>query len=113
MHKLEDHERRALQRVQVLAHWTDVQQERFYNSERAGVCPHCGVKASSELHLWECKGLLKFRKSLDENLAALNPSNTPPHLLIGIPEKLTAGLTGHFCSNESWKGEIDRDLHQT
>jgi len=112
MHKLEDHERRALQRVQVLAHWT-VQQERFYNSERAGVCPHCGVKASSELHLSECKGLLKFRKSLDENLASLNPSNTPPHLLIGIPEKLTAGLTRHFCSNESWKGELDRDLHQT
>ena len=77
MQKLGDQERRALQRMHVLPHWTDVQQERYYDSARASLCPHWGTKALSELHLWEFHGLKEFRENLDKDLASLTPSNTP------------------------------------
>ena len=113
MQKLDEHQRRALQRLQVQAHWNDVRQDRYYDSARAAVCPHCKLKATNDLHPWECQGLREFRISLDDSLADLTPSNTPAHLLIGIPEKFTAGLTGHFCSHETRDEVVDGDLHKT
>jgi hypothetical protein len=77
MQKLGDQQRRALLRMQVLAHWTDVQQDRYYESARASHCPHCGSKATSELDLWECQSLKEFREHLDKDLASLTPTNTP------------------------------------
>ena len=113
MHKLDEHQRQALQRLQVHAHWNDVRQDRYYDSARAAVCPHCKVKAATDLHLWECQGLPEYRKSLDDSLADLDPYNTPAHLLIGIPEKFTAGLTGHYCRLDTRDGIVGGDLHST
>ena len=61
------------------------------------MCPHCGEKTSSILHLWECTALKDFRRLCDKDLADMNPCNTPHHLLIGIPEAFDAGITGDFC----------------
>ena len=113
MKKLDEQQRRTLQRIQVQAHWNDVRQDRYYDSVRAAVCPYCKCKATTDLHLWECQGLLEYSKTLDDSLAELTPTNTPTHLLIGIPEKFTAGLIGHFCSHESWGGVVDSELHTT
>jgi hypothetical protein len=96
--KVEESLKPGLLRLQLQAHWSDAQQERFYHTQRGAICPHCKVKASSILHLWECEGLSAYRKSLDDEIAELNPSNTPHHLLMGIPELFDAGDTGDFCS---------------
>ena len=96
--KVEESLKPGLLRLQLQAHWSDAQQDRFYHTQRRAICPHCKVKASSILHLWECEGLRAYRKSIDEEIAELNPSNTPPHLLMGIPEIFDAGTTGDFCS---------------
>ena len=88
----------ALLRLQVQAHWSDAQQDLYYLTQREGVFPHCKVKTSSILHLWECTELRAFRKSIDDDLADATPENVPHHLLIGIPEFFDAGLTGDFCT---------------
>ena len=91
----------ALIRLHLQAHWSDAQQERHFHTQRGALCPHCKVKTSSILHLWECHGLRDFRDSIDEELAELTPENTPHHLLIGVPEVFDAGITGDFCTGAS------------
>ena len=88
----------TLLRLHVQAHWSDAQQDRYYLTQREGVCPHCKVKTTSILHLWECRELRAFRRSIDEELADTSPDNVPHHFLMGIPEVFDAGLTGDFCT---------------
>ena len=94
---LDDDLKHALQRLHVQTHWSDAQQAEFYEDANDGICFHCKQEMGSILHLWECIALKEFRESLDPALATLNASNTPTHLLIGIPDKLQAGNTGWLC----------------
>ena len=92
----EDH-KIALQRLHVQAHWSDAQQAEYFEVDHEGKCFHCKQEKGSTLHLWECPALKEFRESIDPTLAKLNDSNTPAHLLIGIPDELQAGNTGWLC----------------
>jgi hypothetical protein len=106
MAKLDANGRDRLLRLHLQAHWTDAQQDACYISERKAICPHCGSKAASILHLWSCKGLQAFRTNFDPDIAHLNEHNTPAHILIGIPEKLQVGNTGWLCNQICAKGDV-------
>ena len=94
MQKQTEEVRTILQRVHVQAHWTDELQDKFFEDKDHGTCPLCKQEKGTLLHPWTCPSLAEFRESHDPDLARLNPSNTPPHVLLGIPDQLTAGNTG-------------------
>ena len=98
LRKVNDDHKPGLIRVQFQAQWIDAQQHLYYQSLRKAHCPHCNEVTTSILHLWECKQLMAFRKSIDADIAELSPANTPHHLLIGIPEYFDAGVTGDYAT---------------
>ncbi len=88
--RLSDAQQRALQRLHTLPHWTEAQQANFLESASGGLSRHC-LKAKGEiLHLWTCPALRSFTEKADPQIALLRSSNTPSHILIGIPDKLRA-----------------------
>ena len=63
------------------------------------------------MHLWDCPALKAFKEKLDPQLAKLNSKNTPPHLLLGIPDKLLAGNTTSFLKPNPPE-QIHREVDQ-
>jgi len=92
--------RNLLQRAHVQALWTDELQARCFEVEGDGLCKLCKQQIGSLLHPWTCPALKSFRESLDPQLAQLSPSNTPEHILLGIPNKLIAGNTGRLIETK-------------
>ena len=88
MNRLSSDEQDALRRVQVLAHWTEAQQDACFDTTHNGLCHHCKQGQGRLLHLWECPALKDFRTSLDPDIALMNASNNPAHLLIGVPDMI-------------------------
>jgi hypothetical protein len=89
-------DRQLLRCAQSLGLWSaKLRQEHFEDGD--GRCPHCGANDSGVLHeVWQCSAFRQEQTAKDVALDELGISNTPAHILLGMPSKLDASIDEFF-----------------
>ena len=88
------HEQRGLVIAAQNLTMTSAAKKLAHFGEGNGRCPFCDAANSGILHeSWECTAFKEVQQQEDTFLDALTTSNTPHHVLLGIPEQLSLDYT--------------------